>query len=239
MAVDALRTAAVGQREAGADCGRSRRRSRPRDADGASAGGRSRRRSAVAAHECAWRGRGALGRPPGEAVGDPGPEGQLARSGSPKCSRAALSSWLEFRRPVSRSTRRRSSLAILSGRSPDGSSWQRRRVAGPEKADHVVVRQAEVSFHVRVGQRPPAVLASHLGRPLPARALREPHHPAKQPPVGPHAEDGRGDEPVEMGIGVGVARAGSRPWPTWRRRRRDGSRPGSPSRSGPPRRCCS
>ena len=76
------------------------------------------------------RGRGALGRAPGQAVGDAGPEGQRAVGQAEVLLGGASRAWPRFRRPVSRSTRRRSSFAILSGRSPEGSSWQRRRLAG-------------------------------------------------------------------------------------------------------------
>ena len=46
-----------------------------------------------------------------------------ARSGKPKCPSASSRSRAVSRRPDSRSTRRRKTLAVLSGRSPEGSSW--------------------------------------------------------------------------------------------------------------------
>ena len=52
---------------------------------------------------------------------------------------------VRFRRPVSRSTRRRSSLAILSGRSPEGSSCSAGDIGAAEELDHVVVGQPEVA----------------------------------------------------------------------------------------------
>ena len=73
-----------------------------------------------------------------------------------------------------------------------------------EQLDHEVERQPEMPLDVRVGQRPPAVLARHLRGPLPAGGLGEVHHAAKQAAVGAHAEDGGRDDPVEVGVRVAV-----------------------------------
>ena len=61
-----------------------------------------------------------------------------------------------------------------------------------------------MALDIVIGERPAAVLARHLRGPLPARALGQVDHPPEQPPVGPHAEDGRRDDPVEVRVGVGV-----------------------------------
>ncbi len=57
-----------------------------------------------------------------------------------------------------------------------------------------------MSVDVGIFERPAAVLPGDLSRQLPARAFGEPNHPAEQTPVGSHAEDRGGDDPVEMRV---------------------------------------
>jgi len=73
-----------------------------------------------------------------------------------------------------------------------------------ERLHHVLEGDRHVPFDVRVGEIPAARPGNHLKHPLPALTLGEVHHAAEQPAIGPHTEQRRRQDFVEVRIARGV-----------------------------------